>query len=394
MVSFDNTEIAFLSKKNWELRKSKFLFFVLGSPFLVTIGKVLLTTLFKIKLPLIWAYKPTFYWQFVGGETIEECEKVIRTLADQNVKSILDYPVELGRSLSSQEKAFQEIFKTINYTSNHPFLVFTVFKPSGLIDISILRKVSKGEILENSEEIESFDLFKKRVDMLCNAAYEANKPILVDAELSWNQKAIDQIAEEMMMKYNKEKAIVFNTIQLYRVDRLDYFLKAHRRAVESGYFYGAKLVRGAYMEIERLHAEKTHTASPIHENKLDTDRDFNEALKYSIMNIETISIFCGTHNEDSVNYLTCLMDSHGVSINDPRIYFSQLYGMSDNISFNLAESNYNIAKYIPYGPINQVIPYLIRRAEENTSVQGQTSRELLLIKYELKRRRKKKPEQN
>lgn len=390
MVSFDNTEIAFLSKKSSELRKAKYLFILLSYPIVVKIWKVIIYSIIKTKLPIDRMYKPAFYRQFVGGESIEDCEKVIKVLADQNVKSILDYPVERIRSASSQEKAFQEILKSVKFSATHQYVAFSVFKPSVLIDKEILKKVSSGTKLEDPIEIEGYELFKTRVEELCRAAFEANKPILIDAELSWNQNAIDSVAQEMMLKFNKDKAIVYSTFQMYRHDRLEFILKSHRRAVELGYILGAKVVRGAYMEIERSNAEKNGITSPIHETKQDTDRDFNEAVKYSIMNIDTISLYCGTHNEDSINYLTCLMDNHGVSISDPRIYFSQLYGMSDNISFNLAESNYNVAKYIPYGPLRKVIPYLIRRAEENTSVQGQSGRELKYIRIELKLRRSRK----
>lgn len=389
MVSFDNASVAFYNKSNKDLRWARFLFFSISSPFIVKLGKLLLKFLLFVRFPVVWFFKPAIYKQFIGSETLEGCEDVIKTLSSRNVKSILDYSFENGGNLKSYEDSFHEILKAVKYSSSSPHIAFSVFKLSSIMDTKLLAAVTSGVKLSKEEE-ERYSVFLSRVDMLCQAAHDAQKPILIDAEFSWYQGAIDQVVEVMMLKYNRDRAIVYNTIQLYRIDRLQYFFGSHKLAVDNDYILGVKLVRGAYMEIERANAEKKGYPSPIHECKQDTDRDFNEALKYIVKNIETISLFCGTHNEDSLNYLICLMDSNGVPPDDPRIFISQLYGMSDSISFNFAESGYNVAKYIPYGPVQLAIPYLVRRIEENTSVMGQTGRELKSISVELKRRRKEK----
>lgn len=386
MIKFDNTEIAFKSLNNRELKKAYRLFKLMGNTSLVKIGNKLAKFATNIGFPVGWAAKPTLYAHFVGGETIKSCQKVVDKLGKYNVKAILDYSVEGKEKDEDIEKALQETLSSIKNAGANENIPFSVFKPTAFGKSKVLEKSSLGEKLNEAEEKE-LEKFKNRVHQLCQAAYAVDVPILIDAEDSWYQNIIDKVTESMMEKFNKSRAIVFNTYQMYRWDRLDYLKAAHKKATDGGYYLGAKFVRGAYMEKERARAEEMGYQDPIQPDKESTDKDYNLALKYCVENIQNISIFNGTHNEYSSAYLAELMDEHKLEKNDQRIWFSQLLGMSDNISFNLAEKGYNVAKYLPYGPVRHVLPYLLRRAEENTSVQGQSSRELLLINKELKRRK-------
>lgn len=387
MLTFNNTEIAFKWRSNKDLRRARLLFKTISWTPLVWLGEKFVRIATTLRIPIAWLVKPTIFKHFVGGETLQDCQPVILKLAKYKVKSILDYSVEGTGSDKSQELAFNEILQSVNYASNNPDVPFTVFKPTGLIDVTILAKVSNKENL-STQEVEKFNLFKNRVDTLCQASAKIPKPILIDAEDTWYQSALDDVATDMMQKYNTKHAIVFNTLQMYRVDRLEFLKKSHSHALENDYVLGVKFVRGAYMEKERERAAKNGYPSPIHPNKQETDEAFDQAQEYALGNINSISIFSGTHNEESVLKLVKLMESAGISHEDPRVTFSQLYGMSDNISFILAHDGYNVAKYIPYGPVRHVMPYLIRRAQENTSVKGQTTRELSLVKKELQRRSK------
>jgi len=385
MITFDNTEIAFQSKSNNDLKKSYLLFKTLSHPTMVKVGGSLTKAAIKVHFPINWAVKPTIYKQFVGGETIRECVPTVALLGKYNVKAILDYSVEGKESPEDIKAALAETLRSIENAGKNPNIPFAVFKPTAFTTSTVLEKVSAGAALTENEKTEA-NAFRERVNTLCKAAFDSNIPILIDAEDSWYQNFIDDVVNEMMRRYNQKKAVVFNTFQMYRHDRLDFLKKSHQMAVEGNYFLGAKFVRGAYMEKERLRASKLGYPSPIQPDKEHTDHDYNAALKFCIDNIDRISIFNGTHNENSSQYLANLMEEKGLSKNDPRIWFSQLFGMSDHISFNLAHAGYNVAKYLPYGPVKHVIPYLVRRAEENTSVKGQTGRELGLITKEMKRR--------
>lgn len=387
MLAFNNTEVAFAWRNQKDLKRAKLLFKTISWPSIVKMGEVMLKIALKINFPISWAVKPTIFKHFVGGENLYECLPVVDSLAEFNVMSILDYSVEGKDNEKAQESAYQEIFRSIQNAAANPNITFAVFKPTGLVNVDILEKVSNGSSLSETEA-ESFNLFKQRVNSLCDTAARTNTPILIDAEDSWYQKALDNLVQEMMAHYNTSSAIVFNTLQMYRVDRLQFLKESHKHAIDNGYILGVKFVRGAYMEKERERAHKMGYPSPIHPTKEDTDKAFNDAQEYSFNNLNDISIFCGTHNEKSVQLLAELMENGGVSKSDPRITFSQLLGMSDNISFVLADQGYNVTKYIPYGPVREVMPYLIRRAQENTSVKGQTGRELSLINQELTRRRK------
>jgi len=386
MIKFDNTEIAFKSQSNLELKKAYRLFKVMGNSMLVKAGNKFAGIASKIGFPLGWIAKPTLYAHFVGGETIEDCKKNVLKLAQYQVKSILDYSVEGKHDDKDIENAFNETIKSITHAGLNPDIPFAVFKPTAFGKADVLEKASLGEPLNDYESSE-LEKFKIRIDQLCQKAFDVDVPILIDAEDSWFQNIFDTVIEKIMEKYNQKKAIVFNTYQMYRWDRLDYLKAAHKKAVEANYFLGAKFVRGAYMEKERARAAEKGYKDPIQPDKEFTDRDYNAALKFCVENIENITIFNGTHNEYSNAYLVQLIEEHKLQKNDKRIWFSQLYGMSDNISFNLASQGYNVAKDMPYGPVKHVLPYLLRRAEENTSVKGQSGRELKLITSELKRRK-------
>lgn len=388
MLSFENTEIAFSHKSDKELKKAHFLFKAISKKFIVKAGGLFTNLALKVKFPINWIVKPTIYNHFVGGETIEECYNVVRKLEKYNVKAILDFSVEGISNEENINNALAETIKSIKNAALDDNIPFAVFKPTAFALNNILQIASEKENL-NKDEINSANQFKSNIDLLCKTAFENNIPILIDAEDFKFQKFIDEVIFEMMEKYNRTRAIVYNTLQMYRTDRLEFLKAAISKAKSKNYFFGAKFVRGAYMEKERERALKMNYYSPIYSDKNKTDNAFNDALELAVKNIDCMNIFCGTHNEYSVKYLTELMHQNYISKKDDRIYFSQLYGMSDHLSFNLAKEGYNAAKYLPYGPVKHVIPYLIRRAEENTSVAGQTSRELSLIKTELKRRKTK-----
>jgi proline dehydrogenase len=383
MISFENTENAFKGKSSRDLQRSYLLFSLIGNPALVKTGAWLGPLSLKLGMkPLI---KSTIYKQFVGGETIEECAGTIRELARYRIGGILDYSVEGNESEQDFDNCLAETLETINTAKNNPDIPFCVFKVTGLARVQLLEKVSAGAQLSPPEESE-WQRVRARVHRICQSAFESAQKIFIDAEESWIQEAIDRLANEAMSACNRNEAIVYNTYQLYRHDRLAYLQESIRQAKTAGYHIGAKLVRGAYMEKERARAAKLGYASPIQPRKPETDHDFNEAVKICIKNIDVTSVCAGTHNEESSLLLVSLMKENGIDPADKRIYFSQLYGMSDHISYNLSLNGYNVAKYVPYGPVKEVLPYLIRRAQENTSVKGQTGRELALIKKERKRR--------
>ncbi|MFW6019085.1 MAG: proline dehydrogenase family protein [Bacteroidales bacterium] len=389
MLNFEDTKIAFQNKSNGDLRWTGFLFKSLARPSLVQFGKVITNVALKSQMPIGWVIKPTLYKHFVGGETIEKCQPVVKELAQYNVKSILDYSVEGTDKEEAIESALEETLRSVRNAANDENIPFAVFKPTAFGESTMLQKVSENSPLTLHDEQQK-EKFYRRIDLLCKTAYENNISILIDAEDYAYQAYIDTVVEEMMQKYNKTSAVVFNTLQMYRVDRLDFLKASISKARSQGYYYGVKFVRGAYLEKERERAYQMGYEDPIQPDKESTDADYNAALKYSVENIDIVSVFNGTHNEYSSRYLTELMEDHNIERSDNRVWFSQLYGMSDHISFNLAAEGYNVAKYLPYGPVKHVLPYLIRRAEENTSVKGQTSRELMLITQEKKRRKKEK----
>jgi proline dehydrogenase len=340
-----------------------------------------------IHLPIGWALKPTLYKHFVGGETILDCVPAVKHMAKFGVKSILDYSVEGGKDMETMKRTFEETLKSVKNAGSDPDIPFAVFKPTAFASAEVLTLASSGEKLE-TEIQQGLDKFREYVELLCQTAFECDVPIMIDAEDSWYQTIVDQSVTEMMVKYNKQKAIVFNTLQMYRTDRLDFLKESLQKAKIGNYFLGVKFVRGAYMEKERKRASEKGYPSPIQPDKQATDSAYDAALTFSVENIDRISIFNGSHNENSNLHLTKMMEQHKISKDDTRIWFSQLYGMSDHISFNLAKEGFNVAKYVPYGPVRNILPYLMRRAEENTSIAGQTGRELSLIKAEIKRRKR------
>ncbi len=385
MTSFENTEIAFQSKSNSQLKRAYLLFKIISFPIIVKIGKILTQIALKLNLPIKGLIKSTIFSQFCGGESISECSSTINNLGKYGVGTILDYSVEGQESLEEVENTVNEIIKTIERGANDPNIPFAVFKVTGVASFSLLEKVSLDIPLSEKEQKEFLEI-EERVERICQRAYACNLPVFIDAEESWIQKAIDDLAFKMMCKFNSERAIVYNTIQMYRWDRLKFLKTSLDEAKNHSLVYGVKLVRGAYMEKERLRAEKLGYKSPIQETKEDTDNDFNAALEFICENHTYFALCAGTHNENSSMLLTHLMEKQGLSATNNRFYFAQLLGMSDHISFNLANAKYNVAKYVPYGPVKEVLPYLLRRADENTSVAGQTGRELSLIQKEKKRR--------
>ncbi len=385
MISFDNTENAFTAKSNSDLNRSYWLFKLISSPALVKLGAK--TAPLALSLGFKGLFKSTIFKQFVGGETINECDKAIAELGRFNIGTILDYSVEGKESEADFDACCKETIETIHKAKGNSHIPFCVFKVTGLARFDLLAKVSSGETL-TAEESKEYEKVKQRVLSICEEAHKAGQPIFIDAEESWIQPAIDQLADDNMHAFNKQKAIVYNTFQLYRKDRLAFLKATIAKGKAESYHVGAKLVRGAYMEKERKRAAEKNYLSPIQDTKEHSDRDYNLALEECISHISLMGLCAGTHNEQSSLYLVKLMKDHQIADNDPRVYFSQLLGMSDHISYNLALGGYNVAKYVPYGPIREVMPYLIRRAQENTSVKGQTGRELGLIIREKARRKK------
>lgn len=383
MVSFNNTENAFKAKTNAELTKSYWLFKLIGNPFMVKFG----ATFAPIGLAIGFKglIKSTIFKQFVGGETIHDCNTTINELGKYNIGTILDYSVEGKESEADFDACLKETLETIEKAKHEQHIPFCVFKVTGLARFSLLEKVTANATL-TQEELKEYERVKQRVHNICKAAYEANQAIFIDAEESWIQQAIDDLADENMKRFNTQKPIVYNTYQLYRHDRLDFIKTSFEKAQSGNYFLGAKLVRGAYMEKERKRALENNYASPINKDKEATDKLYDNALLFCIEHIDKIAICAGTHNEESSLYLAKLMAEKNIS-NHPHVSFAQLFGMSDHISYNLSLSNYRVAKYVPYGPVKEVLPYLIRRAQENTSVKGQTGRELSLIIKEKERRK-------
>ncbi len=353
---------------------------------MVKLGKVMLNIGFALRLPITGIIRSTVFEHFCGGENVQDSLPTIERLNRVGIKTLLDYSSEGKETESDFERSANEIIKTIELADGDDRLPFAVFKPTGMIRMELMAKLNVNAKLNKTEE-EEWERAKKRVLRICQLGAEKDVPVFIDAEETWIQNTIDCLVEEMMEQFNREKVIVHNTIQLYRTDRLDYLKKSFEKARQKGYKLGMKLVRGAYLEQERERAKKQGYPSPVFEHKVDTDRDYDLALDFCMQHYPDIEIFAGTHNEESSKHLTELMADKQLKNNDSKVQYSQLYGMSDNISYNLAAEGFNVVKYVPYGPINEVMPYLIRRAEENTSIAGQTGRELALIMKEKARRR-------
>lgn len=383
---FDNTEIAFQLKSDSELERAYFLFKMISIQPLVKIGTAATNLAIKAKLPIEGLIRSTVFDHFCGGINEQDCLSVIDKMYQCGVSSVLDYSVEGKETEEEFDSAMKKVLHIMDFAKERNAIPIAVFKPTAFGRLDLYEKVGKRDKLTSGED-EEWQRVKERYHTVCKKAKHNDIAVLIDAEESWMQDAADELATQMMQQYNTEKAIVFNTLQMYRHDRLEFLMAEHEKANKQGYYLGYKVVRGAYMEKENDRAEELNYPSPICENKFATDTNFDKAVNYIITNLQTIALFAGTHNEDSSYLIIEQMKQKGILNNDPRVWFGQLYGMSDHISYNLAEKGYNVAKYIPFGPVKDVMPYLIRRAEENTSVAGQTGRELSLLGKEKKRRK-------
>ena len=385
---FNDTEVAFALKSDTELDRAYFLFKMIANEPLVRIGTAVTNFALKAHLPVDGLIRATVFDHFCGGVNEVDCLSVVDKLYTKGVSSVLDYSVEGKEEEVQFDAALEMTLKTIEFAKERQAIPFAVFKPTGLGRLDLYEKVGAKVTLLPAEEIE-WKKVKDRFELICKTAHQKDVALLIDAEESWMQDAADDLVEDMMRKFNKEKVIVFNTLQLYRWDRMDYLKKLHERAKLDGFYIGMKLVRGAYMEKENARAEEKGYPTPICASKQATDDNYNTAVDYMMKHIDHMAIFAGTHNEESSYKLLEMQQANNIAKNDKRIWYGQLYGMSDNISYNLASHGYNVAKYLPFGPVRDVMPYLIRRAEENTSVAGQTSRELNLLKTERDRRKTK-----
>ena len=401
-ISFDNTEYAFQYKSNKELKSANFLFSAMAKPALVQMGTRLVPWAIKAGLPIKGLIRKTIFKQFAGGETLEETAALANHLANYNVEVILDYAVEGGdESEAEYDHAADEFIKVIHYASTQSNIPFMSVKVTGLsresllaklddsmthLEGSLIKRYEKAVELLPDEEKQEWERVRQRLIRICEQAKEKNVGMMIDAEETWITDPLDALVMLMMDYYNKEKPVVYNTAQMYRNDRLQFVKDCQEAAVERGFIFAIKLVRGAYMEKERNRAKEYNYPSPIHPDKTSTDKAFDEAVKFCISHLDHVAVSISTHNENSNMMATRLLHENQLPLNHPHVSFSQLYGMSDNITFNLAHAGCNVSKYLPFGPVEEVIPYLMRRAQENTSVEGQTSRELGLIKKEVKRR--------
>jgi len=383
---FDNTEIAFKLKSDSELERAYFLFKMIAHQPLVRIGTAVTNFAIKAHLPVEGLIRATVFDHFCGGVSELDCMKTVDAIHTAGVSSVLDYSVEGNENDEEFDAVVARTLKILDLVKEKQAIPFAVFKPTAVGRFDLYVKIGEGKTLDKEEQQE-WDRVCLRYETICNKAYELDVALLIDAEESWMQDAADEIVEQMMKKYNRNKAIVFNTLQLYRWNRMDYLKGLHQRAKEDGFVVGMKLVRGAYMEKENDRAEENGYPTPICKSKKATDDNYNTAVGYMLDHIGELELFLGSHNEESTMLALNIMKEKNLAVNDSRIWFGQLYGMSDHISYNLANRNYNVAKYLPFGPVRDVMPYLIRRAEENTSVAGQTTRELSLLSQERKRRK-------
>lgn len=382
---FENTKVAFSLKSNAELRKARFMFQVMGNPNLVKIGTWLTMMALKLKLPVKGLIKKTIFNQFCGGTTEEECVSSIEKLSGIGVTSILDYSVEAKEEEEEFDAALEKKMGLIEFARQNEGISFAAMKPTALGRFKIWNKKTNNIKLSDTEQSE-WERIELRFDQICKHAYDNDVPVLIDAEESWMQDAADELVERMMRQYNKDKVLIYNTVQCYRWDRMKYVKDLEKKAITNNFKVGVKIVRGAYMEKENERAIEKGYKSPICESKIKTDENFNDILIYLMDRLDVFNVFVGSHNEPSTYLTMDLMKEKNLPTNHSGIWFGQLYGMSDQITYNLSEKGYNVAKLIPFGPVKEVIPYLIRRAEENTSVAGQTGRELSLLNQELKRR--------
>lgn len=383
---FEDTATAFALKSDAELERAYFLFKLISNEPLVKIGTGLTNFAIKARLPVEGLIRTTVFDHFCGGVSEQDCMPVVEKMWAKRVSTVLDYSVEGKETEDPLDDALAKTLEMLDFVKQKDAIPFAVFKPTGYGRFALFQKVSEGKTLTASERSE-WERVVNRFDRTCKKAHDLGVSLLIDAEESWMQDAADELVEQMMRKYNKKYAIVFNTLQMYRWDRMEYLRKLYETAKKEGFKIGIKVVRGAYLEKENERAADKGYKTPICSSKQETDINFDNSVIFSLDHLDTISLFAGTHNELSSYKLMEQMQQRDIPSNDPRIWFGQLYGMSDHISFNLAREGYNVAKYLPFGPVRDVMPYLIRRAEENTSVAGQTNRELELLKKERKRRK-------
>ncbi len=390
MSIFNDTKIAFAEKSTAQLEKAKWMFTAIKYPSLTNVGINVLNFTIKNNFPLVTdLVKNTLFEQFCGGETREQSMKVVDKMFKHHVGSIFDYAIEGKEEEAAFDTTCEEIKENIKFAIGNPAIPFVVFKPTGFGRLDLYADVSAGKELTSSEK-EEWQRVRNRYEEVCKMAYDNKVILMIDAEESWMQDAVDRLVNEMMEKYNQEKAYIWNTIQMYRTGRLEYMAQDLERAKSKNYFLGYKFVRGAYMEKERERAAEKNYPDPIQPTKEATDDNYNAAVDFVLENLDRVAAFFGTHNEKSTELAIDKMKTLGLAHDDERLHFGQLYGMSDNITYWLGENKYNACKYLPYGPVKDVVPYLTRRAQENTSVAGQTGRELSLIQKELERRRKEK----
>lgn len=383
---FENTENAFALKSDSELERAYFLFRMIANEPLVRIGTAMTNFAIKAQLPVEGLIRSTVFDHFCGGVNEEDCMPAVDRMFTKGVCSVLDYSVEAKEDESQFDAALEKTLKILEFVKEKESMPFAVFKPTGFGRFELYQKIGEGQSFSNDEQRE-WERVIERFEKVCAKAQQMQVRLLIDAEESWMQGAADELVERLMVKYNKERPYIYNTLQMYRWDRLDYLKEQHQKSIDGGYYLGYKLVRGAYMEKENDRAEEMGYKTPICSSKEETDTNFDAAVQYIMDNLQEISFFAGTHNETSSRLIVEIMTQMGLEKNNTNIWFGQLYGMSDHISYNLSALGYNVAKYIPFGPVRDVMPYLIRRAEENTSVAGQTNRELELIRSERKRRK-------
>lgn len=383
---FEDTATAFAIKSDTALERAYFLFKLISKQPLVELGTLVTNFAIKAHMPVEGLIRATVFDHFCGGISETDCIPVMEKMYEKQVFSVLDYSVEGKADQAYFDQVVTKITSLISFAKTKPYIPFVVFKPTALGAIDLYEKVGTTQQLTSKEQAD-WELVKNRFHSICKASYDQNIPLLIDGEESWMQDAADALVLEMMKTYNKDQVLIYNTLQAYRWDRMDYIKNLLEQSKHDGFKVGIKLVRGAYMEKERLRAKNYGYVSPICETKQATDHNFNNILTYMIGELEHMSIFLGTHNEESSYLLLEQMEQKGISLKDPRIWFGQLYGMSDHISYNLSAKGYNVSKYLPFGPVRDVMPYLMRRAEENTSVAGQTNRELDLLSKERKRRK-------
>ena len=385
---FENTAVAFAPKTDGEILKAKWLFSLISNNKLVSIGTSLADLALKLHLPIAPIFRITVYQHFCGGETFDECKKTIAKLDENHVFALLNYGVELKEEEGDFDKTIERNLEALEFAGKNKDAKVLCVKITGFGRHGLFEKIQEGKKLSKAES-EEYDRVVARLDKLCESASRNDVSIYVDAEESWIQDPLDAMVEDMITKYNSKRAVVFNTLQLYRWDRLDYLHKQLAAAKSKGFVLGLKLVRGAYMEKERERAAEKGYKSPIHDDKPAVDVDFDASMNICLDNLDHIAVCIASQSEASNMLAIKQIDAKKIDRKHPHIIFSQLFGMGDNITFNLARLGFNASKYLPYGPVKDVIPYLIRRAQENTSVSGQMGRELRLLTTEIERRKKR-----